>query len=101
ASEIIGDFFAAHCESSTAIHKAEKLSSTIHPNPVLKQLHIECEASISSITIHDAKGRQLSEMRNINAFSVNINCAQLTPGLYFIKIIAEDGRLLTSKFVKN
>ncbi len=101
ASEIIGDFFAAHCNSTTSIRREPELISKIYPNPISQELTIECQSVLSSIAIYDVNGRLVSEMRNINAFSTKINCAPLVTGFYFLKIIAEDGMMLTSKFVKN
>lgn len=69
----------------------------IFPNPTSHQLTIDTELEILKITIIDIAGKNIM-ITNQNMNTINI--ADLTNGIYFIKIITE-GNTITKKFVKQ
>ena len=76
----------------------------IYPNPVKKELHIEYHEpnnTIKSISILNATGQLI----RIYAFSQTtqqqtIQLDDLQSGIYFVKIILEDKRIILKRIVK-
>ena len=71
--------------------------SRIFPNPVLDKLTIESEIDIKRISILDYTGKVL---KHFSFSSHTINVADLTSGIYFIKLIGEEQTII-EKFVKK
>ena len=74
----------------------------IYPNPAQHNIRLHgFEINfIKSITIFDATGKELYEKLNVSNDG-NINIADLTAGLYFLKILTVDGSSILKKLVKN
>jgi PKD repeat protein len=69
----------------------------IYPNPTSNQLTINTELKLSEITIIDITGKtMITTKQNTNI----INVADLSDGIYFIKLVVEE-RTITKKFVKQ
>jgi polyhydroxybutyrate depolymerase len=69
----------------------------MYPNPVSSQLTIDTELKISEIKIVDITNKTIRVIKeNINV----VNVADLTNGIYFIKLITAD-RTITKKFIKQ
>ncbi len=71
---------------------------TVYPNPVADKLYISSTEKITAITITDLQGRLLQQplLGNNNYISVS----QLTKGIYFIRLSADD-KIQTIKFIKK
>ena len=67
----------------------------VYPNPVNDILNIETVNLIEKIEILDLSGKLIS-----TEFYHQINVAQLTSGIYFIKVVTSEGNSL-QKFAKN
>ncbi len=68
---------------------------TIHPNPAKDFLYIDSQVPIDSVSIYSLTGSLIKQTSNSN-----INVADLTKGLYFVKVSIE-GRTITKKFIKS
>ena len=71
------------------------VSLSIYPNPVNDILNIETDNLIEKIEILDLSGKLIA-----TEFYHQINVAQLTSGIYFIKVVTSEGNSL-QKFVKD
>ena len=67
----------------------------IYPNPVRNTLHIEGDLDGSQMSIYDIMGRKVLEAEGQNELSVGDLC----DGLYFIRVITAEGRVLNQKFI--
>lgn len=94
------DIFIQKLSQSTITDITERLlhdNLSIYPNPTSNQLTIDTELKISEITIIDITGKIIiTTKENVKT----INVADLSNGIYFIKIINEEGAI-TKKFVKQ
>ena len=84
---------------TTGIDNNIDLSSeiNIYPNPTSNQLTIDIEQNISEIIIIDITGKNIKTITpDLNV----INVADLSDGIYFIKLITNE-RTITKKFVKQ
>ena len=68
----------------------EDISINVYPNPGKGMVHIEAAKNIKSLDIYDVNGRVIqSKLINTNATAVNLS-EEIT-GIYFIKVISEEG----------
>ena len=89
------------CATTLKAEDIEELTSSfnVYPNPVNDKLYIEAKVEIKDIVVYDIYGRQqiLSDVSNqMSAVSV----AHLNSGVYFVKIITNDGEVV-KRFVKK
>ena len=95
-----GASFSTNCPNSctVGINESEKFSKlNLYPNPTSIQLTIDTELEISETTIIDITGKNI---RSIKQNTNTINVADLSKGIYFIKLVTDEGTI-TKKFVKQ
>lgn len=78
-------------DDTTGLSEITKKQSEVYPNPVISALTINSEKLIESIEIRNINGHLLQQ-NVINAYSADINVANLSQGYYFVFVITEDGR---------
>ena len=71
----------------------------IYPNPVNDRLYIETQTLTQTIEIYDVYGRQ-QELSAISGQQSVINVANLNRGVYFVKVVTENGEVV-KRFVKK
>ncbi|WP_407556675.1 T9SS type A sorting domain-containing protein [Winogradskyella sp. 4-2091] len=69
----------------------------IYPNPVTDVLQIESNKTIKTLEIYSITGKRLAMVQNTSSIDV----PEFNNGMYFIKIISEDGNASTLKFLKK
>ncbi len=69
----------------------------LYPNPTSNQLTINSELKINEITIIDIAGKSIKTPKPTTN---TINVSNLSSGIYFIKLITDEGTI-TKKFVKQ
>ena len=73
----------------------------IYPNSTNGELIIESsEFQLSEIQVFDVVGRELIKLSAINNKQTTLNVKSLDKGMYFLKIITEDGKQQIKKVVK-
>ena len=79
----------------------EELSSAInvYPNPVSDKLYIETETVVKEVVIYDVYGRQ-QELSAVSGQQSVIDVANLNSGVYFVKVVTENGEIV-KRFVKK
>ena len=71
----------------------------IYPNPVNVRLYIETQTLTQTIEIYDVYGRR-QELSAISGQQSAINVANLNSGIYFVKVVTENGEVV-KRFVKK
>lgn len=77
---------------------------TVYPNPASTSINFKSnnpETAISSIKMIDITGRVAYESANMNAYLVELNTTNLTPGIYMGIITLENGEEVIKKFSVN
>ena len=74
-------------------------SLNIHPNPVNDRLYIETQTLTQTIEIYDVFGRR-QQLSAVSHQPTVINVEDLKPGIYFVKIVTENGEIV-QRFVKK
>ncbi len=67
----------------------------LYPNPVCNTLHIEGNVSGGQVSIYDLTGRTVHQ----GEFQPEIPVSQLHDGLYFLKVITNEGQVINQKFI--
>mgnify|MGYP003447659875 CR=1 FL=1 len=81
----------------------EELSSAtnIYPNPVKDELFIATEVNVKEISIYDVYGRQaMRQQVNETTSQQVVNVAGLNSGIYFVKVVTDNGEIV-KRFVKK
>ncbi|HYV93634.1 MAG TPA: SBBP repeat-containing protein [Chitinophagales bacterium] len=77
----------------------------LYPNPASEKLMINCSSLIVlTIEVYDALGRKVSENKisdgeSVSVFSIDVS--SFNPGVYFIRLMMQNGTGVSQKFVKN
>jgi hypothetical protein len=72
------------------------LDGFIFPNPAQNKISIKLNSAFSKFEIFDSKG-ELILLQKENM----VDISNLPRGIYFVKVITENGELFSSKFIKN
>jgi hypothetical protein len=97
--EVGNELFVIDYEVSSLNELAKKELISVFPNPVIDYLQInhKSDSKLNTIQIIDQDGRIIKT----EATQSILNVSQLNSGLYFLKVIYEDGEIWVSRFVKN
>lgn len=82
--------------SSLSANEYEEQTFSVYPNPVQNTLHIQSTSPIEYYELFNALG-QLQLSGNTN----QVNCSDLEHGAYWLRVVLEDGQIVTRKVVKN
>ncbi len=81
-------------------HQIDKAEFIIRPNPARENVEIVTDRFIKEIEIYDLYGRSIQKRNSDYSNQVSLNVAELSPGLYIVKILDELGRTNTKQFIK-
>lgn len=75
--------------------------TTLYPNPAYNLIQLQSTENIVGYKIYDAQGILKSEKSFLKSddFSVHIN--NLSPGIYYINILLENGQMISKQFIKQ
>ena len=82
------------------INETTQEGINIYPNPTNSLLTISSNQILKSITVFDLVGKEIFNETIINK-SATINLEKCQSGLYFIKVVNENGEVTTKKIVKE
>jgi len=71
----------------------------VYPNPALDLLYLESKNAISTVTILDLNGSEISQKPADRLFKTSIEIHTLSSGLYLIQVLFEDGHSVARKFL--
>ena len=87
--------------SETDAIEENTASFNVYPNPVENELFIATEMNVEEIAVYDVYGRQaLSQQVNETTSQQVVNVAELNEGVYFVKIVTDNGEIV-KRFVKK
>jgi hypothetical protein len=90
-------------EQIVAVHETEQYSATLFPNPGHDGFDLRTTVPVTkaTLTLIDATGRSVEQIP-FNGSSLHVPAQKLPVGLYFVRVIADDGVVLfTGQWVKN
>lgn len=87
----------------TSIPDIESNVVHIFPNPFSNQLtiHSELISAPFDLVIYDLLGKEILVHKDSEGGEVRLDMTKLTPGSYFLKIVAEDGSVVIKRLIKQ
>ena len=79
----------------------------VYPNPAHDEIFLDVSGKKKSeiiVSIHTISGKMMFEKtipHGFNQTNNSIDVSHLPPGMYLLKVISEEGSLITGKFIKN
>ena len=90
-------------EATTKPESIEELSLAfnIYPNPVSDKLYIETEVEVEEVVVYAITGVIVGQQSTVNSQqSLTIDVTNLNSGVYFVKIVTENGESV-QRFIKK
>jgi hypothetical protein len=86
----------------TGIKELASLTSqlTVYPNPATAELNLQLPVAMKSVTIMDIMGREVLTSVT-NSMTTKLDVSSLKQGIYFVNVIAKDGRSAVKRVVVN
>ena len=84
--------------SSISNSPSESFDLKVFPNPANDKITIEADAQLSIVSIYNLQGQKALEV-NPNQQETNINISDLVAGMYFIKAVTTEEKVVTRKVV--
>ena len=80
----------------------EELASSlnVYPNPVSDKLYIETEVEIEEVVVYDVYGRHQVTETPSRQGNLSVDVSNLNSGVYFVKVITENGEVV-KRFIKK
>ena len=75
-------------------------SFSVYPNPVNDVLFIETEVEINEVVVYTITGVIAGQQSTVNGQQATIDVANLNSGVYFVKVVTENGEVV-KRFVKK
>ena len=90
------------CETTLSEESIVELTSSInvYPNPVNDVLFIETEVEINEVVVYTITGVIVGQQTTVNGQQTTIDVANLNSGVYFVKVVTENGEVV-KRFVKK
>lgn len=90
-TNLFWDFFNQSALSNTSDKHAEKLKTSISPNPANDDISITSNAEINSISIYNINGQLIRHFDNIKSNTKSIDVENMHQGIYIFQIKTELG----------
>ena len=90
------------CETTLPGEGIVELTSSInvYPNPVHDRLYIETETVVEEVVVYDVFGRHQVTETPSHQGDLSIEVADLNSGVYFVKVVTENGEAV-QRFIKK
>ena len=73
----------------------------VYPNPTTEVINVKSSIKISSIVVLDSVKQEVIRINNPSDEIIKINAQHIKSGMYFIKVIYDNGKISMKKIVKN
>lgn len=80
-----------------SVDELSALEYSVYPIPVTDILHIKSDQSIAELSVRNELGQLLVSVKNRN----QIDLSGIAKGLYFLNVVAEDGKTANQKIIKQ
>lgn len=73
------------------------IAISVYPNPASDYIIVKTTQKVQQIELYDSSGRKIQEIKN----SSKINIANQSDGVYLLKVVLENGEILSKKIIKK
>lgn len=88
-------------ETDLAVTKPAQLAAKVYPNPATDILHIAATADLRDAVLMDAAGKTVLAATPDANGHVAMSLSAIPAGVYFLQLRAADGRIATTRIVKQ
>ena len=93
---MVYDAIETACPEPVSIIETEAVELNIYPNPTNDYINVDCAEEISEVVISALNGSEV-----IRTKSTYIDLSSLTPSMYFVNIMLQNGDVLVSKVIRK
>ena len=93
----IDDIMVTGMAPSGVVNQLFANAISVYPNPCDDYFVVESSDVISSVEVYNTQGALVSRTNSIFTKSINLSSANLSSGLYFVKIYSDDNRIPESR----
>ncbi|MEZ4801056.1 MAG: T9SS type A sorting domain-containing protein [Flavobacteriales bacterium] len=95
--------FTGVCESIQQVSELDNVKIDIYPNPSTTEINLEIPSQISAeyIEITDVSGRLISREKVTSTGLIKIDISNFSKGNYFLNIITDSSKIVSTSFIKN
>lgn len=86
-----------------AANNAQSSSISVYPNPAHNTISVNVEENTSSVSVVDVIGQTIIAEQKVNGGQQvqTLDIANLSDGIYFIKVLSTDNQIKVIRFIKN
>jgi uncharacterized repeat protein (TIGR01451 family) len=95
---IITNTFNTEFVATLSVNNFDNTNISIFPNPTQNILNIQSEETIKEVSVYDMLGKKIKVIQLSNT---TLNVSNLAKGMYLIKMIGENDKTFSSKFIKE
>jgi hypothetical protein len=89
------------CVTGGGLDGLNQESIKVYPNPSTDAVNWVSSAVVNSYSIVDLKGKKVVERQNVHAAQFQISIATLSPGVYVLQGVFEDGKTGQVQVIKH
>jgi hypothetical protein len=97
---VSGDFITEMTIADGIISFSDNNPIKLYPNPATDQITIESNSTTNKIEIYNNLGQKVYACFSTDLIS-EINVSEYPTGIYFVKLSDQNGKMTTTKFIKN
>jgi hypothetical protein len=89
------------CVTGGGLDGLNQESIKVYPNPITDVVNWVSSAVVNSYAIVDLQGKKLAERQNVHAAQFQVSIANLSPGVYVLQGVFEDGKTGQVQVIKH
>ena len=94
------DNFLVQCTTcaTASISDQKAFEFSVYPNPSINFLNVKTQENLSSLQVLDILGKSIIMKKNVKE---TLDISTLNKGVYFLKLISDNGLISTKRFIKK
>lgn len=81
-------------DPSVGIQELDETSFSVYPNPTVNTVNVSSAYNIQSISIHSVVGQEILKVAGNKGTEMSVNVANLSNGIYLVKIVTDKGQVV-------
>ncbi len=83
-----------------SVNNIDEQNIVAYPNPFSNNLTLRINENVTKIELTNSLGQKIKDFRN-TGHELQINTSELTPGIYFVRFVLENGNYINKKLIKQ
>lgn len=81
-------------DPSVGIQELDETTFSVYPNPTVNTVNVSSAYNIQSISIHSVVGQEILKVAGNKGTEMSVNVANLSNGIYLVKIVTDKGQVV-------